>query len=226
MGTTRLREPSALVRAVMVGVACLGWCASLGSAGAAGPSRFASYDTESDCVAAHTMGTAVCRTAFTNARSEYEAKTPSFSSEALCMRRFAACMVWPPGTDARKGSFRPRWDGVDIVDTPTERSVTPSPGSTGRTIRFATRPLTEAPRELVIRGAGAPMPPPVRGGAPLNAGRPSLAEPVVQHARATPPSDRAVPASAPPGSGFTYENGVLTYPAPARFQPKNLPKTN
>jgi hypothetical protein len=226
MGTTRLREPSAWQRAAMVGVACLGWCASLGSARAAGPSRFASYDTESDCVAAHTMGPAVCRTAFANARSEYEAKTPSFPSQALCTRRFAACMAWPPGIDSGKASFRPRWDGIDIVDTPTERSVTPSPGSTGRAIRFAARPLTEAPRELVIRGAAAPMPPVVRGVAPLNAGRPSLAEPVVGHARGAPPSDRAAPANAPPGSGFTYENGVLTYPAPARFQPKNLPKTD
>ena len=25
-----------------------------------------------------------------------------------------------------------------------------------------------------------------------------------------------------PGGGFTLEDGVLTYPAPARFQPKNL----
>ncbi len=229
MGTTRLREPSALLRAAMVGVACLGWCASLGSARAAGPSRFASYDTESDCVAAHTMGPGVCRTAFANARAEYESKTPSFPSQALCARRFATCMAWPPGTDTRKASFRPRWDGVDIVDTPTERSVTPSPGITGRAIRFAARPLTEAPRELVIRGAGAPMPPVVRGGAPPTipyAVRPSQAEPVVRHARRATPSDSAAPANAPPGSGFTYENGVLTYPAPARFQPKNLPKSN
>lgn len=29
-------------------------------------------------------------------------------------------------------------------------------------------------------------------------------------------------AAAPPGSGFKMEDGVLTYPAPARFQPKNL----
>ena len=30
--------------------------------------------------------------------------------------------------------------------------------------------------------------------------------------------------SAPPGSGFKMEDGVLTYPAPARFQPKILKK--
>lgn len=31
-------------------------------------------------------------------------------------------------------------------------------------------------------------------------------------------------AKAVPGKGFTLENGILTYPAPARFQPKNLPQ--
>ena len=29
-------------------------------------------------------------------------------------------------------------------------------------------------------------------------------------------------AKAVPGAGFTMQDGVLTYPAPARFQPKNL----
>ncbi|MBE7220294.1 MAG: hypothetical protein INR64_17630 [Caulobacteraceae bacterium] len=35
--------------------------------------------------------------------------------------------------------------------------------------------------------------------------------------------DEGDAAKAVPGKGFTMENGVLTYPAPARFQPKNLP---
>lgn len=34
--------------------------------------------------------------------------------------------------------------------------------------------------------------------------------------------DEGSAAVAVPGAGFTMENGVLTYPAPARFQPKNL----
>lgn len=34
--------------------------------------------------------------------------------------------------------------------------------------------------------------------------------------------DEAPSAAPPPGSGFKMEDGVLTYPAPARFQPKNL----
>lgn len=220
-----------MLRSAITGLACLGGFATLEIAEAAGPSRFASYDSESNCVAAGTMGSTVCRTAFANARAEYEAKTPSFPSQALCTRHFASCMAWPPGTGALKASFRPRWDGVDIVDTPTEHSVTPSPGSTGRAIRFAARPLTQEPRELLIRGAGFGTPLAGRGGAPLtagHAGRPSLAEPVVRHALGASPADRAVPANTPPpppGSGFTYENGVLTYPAPARFQPRNLPKT-
>lgn len=35
-------------------------------------------------------------------------------------------------------------------------------------------------------------------------------------------ADEEPSAAAPPGSGFKMEDGVLTYPAPARFQPKNL----
>lgn len=219
MGKARLRR-------VCSGAAALLAVASP-AAQAAGPSRFASYDSESDCVAARTLSPATCRTAFANARSEYEAKTPSFASEASCAKRYASCMAWPPGSGAKRASFRPSWDGVDIVDTPTEHRVTPSSGSTGRAVRFAARPLTEEPAPLVIRGGAIPVPPLRRNAdVPLIAGRPARPSPapvVVQHApeRPLPPS-----APPPPGSGFKLENGVLTYPAPARFQPKNLPKTD
>ena len=197
------------------------------AAWAAGPSRFASYDTEANCVAARTFAPAACHSAFANARSEYEAKTPSFPSQALCTRTYASCMAWPPGGTGQAASFRPSWDGVDIVDTPAEHSVTPSPGSTGRTVRFAARSLDEEPARLTIRGATIPVPPPRRPGeAPLIAGRPgrpSAAPAFVQRAGAP---EKGLPPSAPPppGSGFKLEDGVLTYPAPARFQPKNLPK--
>ena len=184
---------------------------SPGAAAAAGPSRFASYDTEADCVAARTLAPGVCRTAFANARAEYETKTPSFPSAALCGRRYAACMAWPPGA-AAGATYRPRWDGVDIVDTPSEHSVTPAPGSTGRAVRFAARPLTETAAPLVIRGASVPVPPSRSG--PPTAGRPSPAPAVAERAGSP----------LPPGSGFKLEDGVLTYPAPARFQPRNLPK--
>lgn len=197
-----------------------------GPAEAVGASRFASYDTEPDCVAAHTFAPSACRVAFANARAEYEAKTPSFASQALCARRYASCMAWPPGGGVARGGFRPTWDGVDIVDTPAERSVTPSPGATGKAVRFAARPLTEEPAPLVIRGGVFPVPPRRAGDAPLIAGhpgRPSPAPAVVQRS-GSPESEPPPSAPPPPGSGFKLEDGVLTYPAPARFQPKNLPK--
>lgn len=220
MGQARLIR---VIASGALGVIALG----IGAGWAAGPSRFASYDTEAGCVAAHTFAPAACRTAFANARSEYEAKTPSFASEALCTRTYASCMAWPPGQGGKAASFRPSWDGVDIVDTPTERSVTPSPGSTGKAIRFAARSLDEEPARLTIRGAAIPVPPLRRpGDAPLIAGRPgrpSTAPAVVQ--RAGVPEKELPPSPAPPpGSGFKLEDGVLTYPAPARFQPRNLPK--
>ncbi len=198
-----------------------------GTAEAAGPSRFASYDSEAGCVAARTFAPAACRIAFANARSEYEARTPSFASQALCTQKYASCMAWPPGADGKAASYRPSWDGVDIVDTPTEHSVTPSAGSTGKAVRFAARSLDEEPARLTIRGATIPVPPlrstpeaPVIAGRP---GRPSPAPAVVQRAGA-PEKDLPPSPVPPPGSGFKLEDGVLTYPAPARFQPRNLPK--
>ena len=192
---------------------------------AAGASRFASYDTEPDCVAAHAFAPSACRVAFANARAEYEAKTPAFASEALCTRRYASCMAWPPGGGVARAGFRPTWDGVDIVDTPRERSVTPSPGSTGKAVRFAARPLTEEPAPLVILRGALPAPPRRAGDAPpiAHPGRPTPAPAVVQRS-GSPDGDPPPSAPPPPGSGFKLEDGVLTYPAPARFQPKNLPQ--
>ncbi len=228
MGKTRLRRApglGGLQKAAIDGVVALaGIMLATNAFAAAGPSRFASYASEAECLGSHTLGASTCRSAFANARQEYEAKTPSFQSQALCQRRFSSCMAWPPGTAMeRQTTYRPEWDGVDIVDTPSEQTVTPSPGSTGRLIRFAARPLNAEPaRDLVIRGA---VPHPGAAGKP---GHPTFAGASFQHAtRATSPERELPPsASPPPGSGFTLEDGVLTYPAPQRFQPKNLPKLN
>ena len=211
------------------GVVALAGFVSVASASAAqGQSRFASYASETECLGSHTLSASVCRSAFANARQEYEAKTPSFASQTLCQRRFASCMAWPPdGSLGRETAYRPEWDGVDIVDTPTEQTVTPSPGSTGRSIRFAARPLNSEPqRDLVIRGAA-----PGSRGVPMIAAMPGHApstSPFIQHAAGPTSPERELPPSAPPppGSGFKLEDGVLTYPAPERFQPKNLPKLN
>ncbi len=224
MGEARL-SVSCRLGAALGGAAALAGLLAPSAGHAAGPSRFASYDSEPQCIAAGTIPAPLCRSAFANARSEYEAKTPAFASEALCTRRYASCMAWPPGNPTAKASYRPSWDGVDIVDTPSEHSVTPSPGSTGKTIRFAARPLTEEPRPLVIRGAGMPVP---RDSAPLiqgRPGRPSPTAPFVEHASGP---ERPIPPTPmpPPGSGFKLEDGVLTYPAPSRYQPKNLPKVD
>ncbi len=214
-------------KTAVIGLVALAGLMSVADATAAtGQSRFASYASEAECLGSHTLSAAICRSAFANARQEYEARTPSFPNQALCQRRYASCMAWPPAASAgRQTSFRPEWDGVDIVDTPTEQTVTPSPGSTGRSIRFAARPLVAEPqRDLLIRGAAG------SGAASVNAarpGRPGVTTPYVQRAGSTAP-EREPPQSAPPppGSGFKLEDGVLTYPAPERFQPKNLPKLN
>ena len=213
MGQARLRI------GIWAGVALAG-----GMAQAAGPSRFASYGTEADCVAARSFTPAACHAAFANARVEYEARTPSFPSLALCTRRYGSCMAWPGGGTA---GFRPAWDGVDIVDTPGEHSVTPSPGATGRTVRFAARSLDDGAAPLVIRRAEIPVSPRRASEAAPPGGRPR--SPAAAIAQAPPGSstvEKTLPpiATPPAGSGFKLEDGVLTYPAPARYQTKNLPK--
>lgn len=187
---------------------------------ASAQSRFASYMTESECVGGHVLPAAVCRSAFANARAEFEAKTPAFASMAQCTKAFGACAPWPPGSKGRV-LFRPRWSGVDIVDTPREKSVTPARVNGGKRLSFAPRPLTgpaEEPRELVVRGS--------RSVAAGRFGPPRAGNSRTQHAfRASAPERIPGPsAPPPPGSGFKMEDGVLTYPAPARFNPKNLPK--
>ena len=213
--------------ALLGAIALAGLLSVAEATAATGQSRFASYASQAECLDAHTLSAAVCRSAFANARQEYEAKTPSFPSQTVCLRRYASCMAWPPELPAgRQTTFRPEWEGVDIVDTPTEQTVTPSPGSTGRSIRFAARPLAAEPqqRDLVIRGAAGSRAASVDT---ARFGRPSVATPYVQRTGSTVP-ERGLPPSAPPppGSGFKLEDGVLTYPAPDRFQPKNLPKLN
>ena len=223
------RSPSRLQKATVSGMFALAGFISVANASAAqGQSRFASYASEAECLGSHTLSASTCRSAFANARQEYETKTPSFPSQTLCRRRFASCMAWPPDASSnRPTAFRPEWDGVDIVDTPTEQTVTPAPGSTGRSIRFAARPLnTEPQHDLVIQGAA----PGLRSapGLATRPGRPIVSAPPIQHAAGSTSPERELPPSAPPlpGSGFKLEDGVLTYPAPERFQPKNLPKLN
>ena len=207
MGQTRLIAIG--VGALLVAVAA---CTAGSRTGLAAPSRFVSYDSEGDCLAGRILTPAVCRSAFASARSEFEAKTAAFGSLAQCTKVYGSCAAWPPGT-ASRSSFRPQWGGIDIVDTPTEKSVTPSISGGSKRVRFAARPLAgdEAVRELVVRGGRRLAPAPV--GAPQRA---------VRGARRSEP-DAASPGAS--GGGFTMQNGVLSFPAPARFAPRALPKT-
>ncbi len=179
-----------------------------------------SYLSESECAAGRVLSAAVCRSAFANARAEFEAKTPAFSSLMQCARTYRTCAAWPPGARSHT-VYRPQWTGVDIVDTPHEKSVTPARTTGGPRLSFAPRSLTgpaAEPRELVVRGARPATL--ARFGA-----HPVGAAPIQRAAHAAVPERALGPSPLPPpGSGFKLEDGVLTYPAPARFAPKNLPK--
>lgn len=186
---------------------------------AAGQSRFVSYLSEGECTAGRVLPAAVCRSAFANARAEFESKTPAFPSMTQCARALGKCAPWPAGGKGRV-LFRPQWSGVDIVDTPREKSVTPARVS-GVKLTFAARPLAgpaAEPRELVVRGARPPV--------GFRLGSPVTGRTVFQRAAHSTAPERALGPSAPPlpGSGFKLQDGVLTYPAPARFAPKNLPR--
>jgi hypothetical protein len=176
--------------------------------------KFMTYGTEAQCVGEHILTPFACRSAFARARGAFEADTTAYPTLQQCAKAYGSCAPWPPGSRA---SFRPPFQGVDIVDTPGEKSVTPA--SPVRALRFAALPLSgpvAPPRELTVRGgkrASIPVAPPVPQGRASRPVRPSAA------AAAT-----SRPVAPPPGSGFKMENGVLTYPAPERFQPRNLPK--
>ncbi len=205
MGKTRLRPIAGAAAAAM---------ALVGSLPALAQSRFLSYGTEAACAAGHVLTAALCRTAFANARAEFEARTTEFADEARCAKVYGSCAAWPPGARGAP-RFRPAWDGVDIVDTPREKSVTPSLARAAKAIPFAPKPLVafvDPERDLTVRPAPAVGMGVARAGA---GGR------VRRGAAAPEPPPGAPP---PPGSGFKLEDGVLTYPAPARFQPKNLPR--
>ena len=145
-------------RLVAIGVLLVLACAG-SRAGVAAPSRVMTYASEGDCLADRILAPAVCRSAFASARSEFEAKTAAFGSLAQCAKVYGSCAAWPPGR-ASGSTYRPLWGGIDIVDTPTERSVTPSISGGSKRVRFAARPLggEEPMRELVVRGRrrGAP----------------------------------------------------------------------
>ena len=177
-------------------------------------SRFMSYDSrERDCSSGGILSSAVCHSAFANARAEFEAKTGSFPSLPACAKVYGSCAVWPPGSSGR-ASYRPEWGGVDIVDTPQEKSVTPAVARGAKRLTFAARSLMapdESERELLVRGARRSPPGPAAPPGPQ---------------RSLRAGHEPEPALAPgkPGGGFTMQDGVLTFPAPARFAPGALPK--
>lgn len=197
-------DAARLTRA-LAGIVLQAWACS-GSVARA-QSRLMSYDSEAECSAARVLSAALCKTAFANARAEFEAKTPVFATKAECIKAFGGCAAWPPGSRR----FRPHWSGVEIVDTPREKSVTPVL-DTSRKLAFAPRPLTAAAPAQAARTW------PVR---PL---RPGAADTAKRPAAGPEGDEEGAVAPAKPGSGFTLEDGVLTFPAPARYDPKNLPK--
>lgn len=152
------------------------------------------------CEAAKVLGPGACRTAFANAMAEFAAKAPSFRSRRACFQSFGPCMPWPIGTRSF-GAFRPQWIGImlaaDLTATP---AVAPgrihfdfTPQSTAALTPAAEHPTTAAPEPA----AATILTPDDGGEAPSG------------------PAPRG-------GGGFTVIDGVLTYPAPARFQPKAL----
>lgn len=170
---------------------------------AATPGRAASgrlFASARQCEAAKALAPDACRTAFANAMAEFAAKAPRFRSRRACFQRFGPCMPWPIGTRSF-GEFRPQWIGITLAaDLTAMPAVAPgripldfAPQSTAALTPAASRPAPEAPEP-----AAATILTPDEDG--------DAAPGPAQHG----------------GGGFTVIDGVLTYPAPARFQPKAL----
>ena len=151
---------------------------------------------------AKALAPGACRTAFANALAEFAAKAPSYRSRRACFKEFGPCMPWPIGT-RRFSAFRPQWIGITVGP-----DMTAAPAVAPGRIRFDFEPQSTAS----LSPAAATAPPAAASGVGGTETR-----------LMTPDHDgrAADDVSAPrAGGGFTMIDGVLTYPAPARFQPK------
>jgi hypothetical protein len=166
------------------------------------------YATEAQCERDRALRPAACKTAFANARTEFELKAPSYRSRRACFQHFGPCMPWPIGARAFS-EFRPQWLGVTVDTSAPEAAAVPAVASGKLKLIFT-------PQSLVsLLPAAASQTEPL-----------AHETPQAKPGRAMSDSDGEGegPASPPPprGSGFEVIDGVLTYPAPARFQPKAL----
>ena len=168
-----------------------------------GPRTFA---TQAQCERGRGLPSSACKTAFANVQTEFEAKTPRFSTRRQCYRQFGPCMPWPPGTQ-RIHEFRPQWLGISVDTRSPTVMAAPwvAPGKLN---------LSFAPQSVSVLSPAVSNAEPVDSEPPVHAVS-------RRHER---DGEDAGPMSPPPppGSGFTMIDGVLTYPAPARFQPKAL----
>lgn len=169
------------------------------NAASASPRFFAS---SAQCESAHVLAAGGCRTAFANALAEFASKAPSFPSRRACFRAFGPCMPWPPGT-RRFSEFRPQWIGVTVEDGDV---ATPAVAPGRRPLAFT--PQSTASLSSAATTSARSKPP---------------ADEVPDARIMTPHGDDDGEAGGPApraGGGFTMIDGVLTYPAPARFQPR------
>ena len=188
------------------GAAIVGALTGLASGQAqADTTRFFASPTQ--CESAKALASGACRTAFANALAEFAAKAPTYRSRRACFRQFGPCMPWPVGTRSFS-QFRPQLVGVTVVVSATGPAVMPAVAPGRVHLDFEPQSVAN------LSPAAAQSRPPSR---PAESG-----EPVAKIM--TPDEDEAASPSPPPpaGSGFTVIDGVLTYPAPARFQPKAL----
>ena len=186
----------------LLGAACLALLVVPGPARAAVGRLFASAQ---QCESAKALAPGTCRTAFANAMAEFSAKVPTYRSRRACFKEFGPCMPWPMGTH-RFSQFRPQWIGITVG-----ADMTASPAIAPGRIRFDFAPQSTA----------ALSPAAAAGAAPAAAHEEGAAQATILTPDDDTTGDREA-APPRPGGGFTVIDGVLTYPAPARFQPKVL----
>ena len=175
------------------------WLAVMLSTGGAHAAVGRLFVSAQQCERAKALAPGACRTAFANALAEFAAKAPTYRSRRACFKAFGPCMPWPIGT-RRFDAFRPQWIGVTV-----ETDMTAAPAVAPGRVSFVFTPQSTA---ALSPAAAAPAPAPTLEAEPRA---------VIM----TPDDDGAGAAPAPrAGGGFTVIDGVLTYPAPARFQPK------
>lgn len=141
-------QPARHWRRWIVVVTAMGMCAALlGPAQARAktqarrPAAATSYASVDECIISKVIDEPLCRTAFANARAEFDEKAPRFATRQACEGQFAQCAIMLPVQAAAVSRMAKTSSGVEYA--PSMERVQIVPGKAGEKMAV---PVTRASR--------------------------------------------------------------------------------